>query len=129
MKPSKRLTLQSHQSQINPQQAPPTTPKKQASRQTLPPELPRIERIHDQPEHERVCACGCTLNYIGDDISEQLDIIPATVQVIRHVRKKYVCKGCETGVKTAPRPAVLLPKAIASASPMAYVITAKYADG
>lgn len=109
--------------------ATPSTPNKRATRQTLPPELPRIERIHDLPEHDRVCVCGCTLNHIGDDISEQLDIIPATVQVIRHVRKKYACKGCETGVKTAPRPAVLLPKAIASASTMAYVITSKYADG
>jgi len=31
---------------------------------------------------------GCTLTVIGEDISEQLDIIPAKIQVLVHVRKK-----------------------------------------
>ena len=51
------------------------------------------------------------------------------MQVIQRIRKKYACKVCEETIKTAPLPAVLLPKAIASADTMAYVITAKYADG
>lgn len=63
---------------------------------------------------------------IGEDISEQLDIIPAKVQVIQTVRKKYACHSCDKGIKTAP--AILLPKAMASANTMAYIITAKYAD-
>ena len=41
----------------------------------------------------------------------------------------YSCKTCEETIKTAPAPAVLLPKAIASANTMAYVSTAKYANG
>ncbi|WP_374693689.1 IS66 family transposase zinc-finger binding domain-containing protein [Microbulbifer sp. TB1203] len=32
---------------------------------------------------------------IGEGISEQLDIIPAKIQVIQNVRKKYACKACE----------------------------------
>ena len=46
-----------------------------------------------------------------------------------HVRKKYACKSCEETIKTAPTANVLLPNPIASANTMAYIITAKYADG
>ena len=105
-----------------------STKGKRSARKPLPAELPRIRQIHELPEEQRQCACGCTLSEIGEDTSEQLDIIPAQVQVIVQVRKKYACKHCEDTVKSAPRPAVLLPKAIASANTMAYVITAKYAD-
>ncbi|MDQ3566281.1 MAG: IS66 family transposase zinc-finger binding domain-containing protein [Pseudomonadota bacterium] len=34
---------------------------------------------------------------IGEEISEQLDIEPAKVRVIRHVRKKYACPHCNQG--------------------------------
>lgn len=103
--------------------------KKTGTRKPLPKELPRVRHVHELPEEERQCDCGCTLEKIGEQISEQLDIIPASVQVIEHVRVKYACKHCEDGVKTAPRPATLLPKSIASANTMAFVITSKYADG
>ena len=103
--------------------------KKSPARKPLPPELPRIRLVIELSEDQRQCPCGCTLVEIGEDISEQVDIIPARVQVIQHVRKKYACKGCEDTIKIAPKPAVLLPKSIASGNTMAYVITSKYADG
>lgn len=103
--------------------------RKNGTRKPLPDDLPRVRKVIELSEEERQCPCGCTLAEIGEDISEQLDIIPAQVQVIQTVRKKYACKGCEDTIKSAPRPNVLLPKAIASANTMAYVITTKYADG
>ena len=55
------------------------------------------------------------------------------MQLLQTVRKKYACRECEETIKTAPAPLVLLPKAMASANTMAntmaYIITAKYADG
>jgi len=45
----------------------------------------RIE--HDVPEAEKQCPCDCTLIVIGEDISEQLDIILAKIQVQLRVRK------------------------------------------
>lgn len=104
-------------------------PKPPSGRKPLPAELPRVDQVHELPESERQCACGCQLQEIGEEVSEQLDIVPATVQVIRHIRKKYACKSCEETIKSAATPAVLLPKALASANTMAYIITAKYADG
>ena len=102
---------------------------KPSVRKPLPAELPRVRHVIELSDEERLYTCGCTLIEIGEDISEQLDIIPAQVQVIQHVRKKYACKACEDTIKTAPRPDVLLPKSIASGNTMAYIITSKYADG
>lgn len=103
--------------------------KKPATRKPLPKELPRVQRIYELPLAERQCPCGCELVEIGEDVSEQIDIIPAQVQVIQHIRKKYACKGCEESIRCAPKPAMLLPKSLASGNTMAYVITSKYADG
>ena len=33
--------------------------RREPGRKLLPPELPRLEVIHDLPEEEKVCACGC----------------------------------------------------------------------
>ena len=64
-------------------------PKAPATRKPLPKDLPRVQRVYELPIEERQCPCGCELTEIGEDISEQIDIIPAQVQVIQHVRKKY----------------------------------------
>lgn len=106
-----------------------TKKKKAPTRKPIPSELPRVRHVIELSLEERQCPCGCTLVEIGEDISEQVDIIPARVQVIQHVRKKYACKSCDDTIKTAPKPDVLLPKSIASGNTMAYVITSKYADG
>ena len=102
---------------------------KRPARKPLPVDLPRVRQIQELADNERVCSCGCTLSEIGEETSEQLDIIPAQVQVIEHVRKKYACRHCEENIKLAPRAPVLLPKSIASGNTMAFVITSKYADG
>lgn len=103
--------------------------KKRPTRKPLPADLPRVRHVIELSMDERQCPCGCTLVEIGEDISEQVDIIPAQVQVIQHVRKKYACRGCDDTIKIAPKAKVLLPKSIASNNTMAYVITSKYVDG
>jgi transposase len=103
--------------------------EKAGVRKPLPKHLPRVRRVIDIPEDERQCPCGCELTAIGEESSEQLDIIPAQVQVIETIRKKNASKACEDTVKTAPKAPVLLPKSIASGNTMAYIIAAKYADG
>lgn len=110
-------------------QEPQPAKKTRPARKPLPANIPRIRNVIELPEDERQCECGCQLTEIGEDVSEQLEIIPAKLNVIQHVRKKYACKICENTIKTAPRANTLLPKAIATANTMAYIITAKYADG
>jgi len=97
-------------------------------RRALASHLPRINVIHDVPESERTCACGTVLTEIGAQISEQLDYQPAKVQVLRHIRKKYACRGCEQCMKTAPLPPQILPRTNASAGLLAHLVTSKYVD-
>ncbi len=92
-------------------------------------DLPRIEIIHELPEHELTCACGCRKHAIGEETSEQLDIVPMQIRVIRHIRKVYGCRGCETAPVTADKPAQLIEKSMASPSVLAMLLTTKYVDG
>jgi transposase len=83
---------------------------------------------YELPEAEQVCACGHALHEAGEDKSEQLEIIPATLKVIEHVQVKYACRACETGMTSAPKPAQPIPRSFASASLLAYIIVAKFMD-
>ena len=62
--------------------------KKKKTRKPLPAELPRVKKVIEFASSERQCSCGCELVEIGESVSEQLDIVPATVQVIQTIRKK-----------------------------------------
>jgi len=103
--------------------------KRRGKRKPLPAHLPRIDVIHELPEHELTCECGCRKQVIGEQTSEQLDIVPAKFQVIRHIRKTYACKACEAAPVTADKPAQLIEKSLASPSVLAMLLTTKYADG
>ena len=99
-----------------------------AGRKPIPKEFPRIIIEHDVPENEQHCLCGCEKQYIGDEVSEQLDIVPAVIQVLQHRRKKYACKNCEGQLQTAILPPQPIPKSNASPGLLAYIATAKYQD-
>jgi transposase len=98
-------------------------------RKPLPPELPRVLIRHVLPEDQRRCACGCELKVIGQEESEQLDVIPARIQVLHHSRERYACTGCEAAPVLAPLPAQPIPKSNASAGLLAHIAVAKYQDG
>lgn len=98
-------------------------------RKPLDPALARTVIRHELPEHERICPHdGAELEEIGVEASEQLDIVPAQVRVIRHERVKYACPCCNRGLRTAPAPLRLIPKGLLTASALAWVISAKYQD-
>jgi transposase len=103
--------------------------KRRGKRKPLPANLPRIEVIHELPEHELTCACGCRKHTIGEETSEQLEIVPMQIRVIKHIRKVYGCRGCETAPVTADKPAQLIEKSMASPSVLAMLLTTKYVDG
>jgi transposase len=106
----------------------PTHTRKKRGRKPLPDNLPRVDVIHDLPESERHCDHdGRPLRAIDEVVSEQLDIIPAKIQVIRHIRKKYAC-SCGQCIKTAPLPAQPIPKSMASPGLLAHIAVSKYQD-
>ncbi|WP_172638667.1 IS66 family transposase zinc-finger binding domain-containing protein, partial [Pseudomonas syringae] len=65
------------------------TVKRRGKRKPLSADLPRIEVIHELPEPELTCACGCRKHVISEETSEQLDIVPMQIRVIKHIRKVY----------------------------------------
>lgn len=103
--------------------------KRRGKRKPLSADLPRIEVVHELPEHELTCACGCRKHAIGEETSEQLEIVPMQIRVIKHIRKVYGCRGCETAPVTADKPAQLIEKSMASPSVLAMLLTTKYVDG
>ncbi len=104
-------------------------------RKPLPPELPRVEMVHDISEEDKKCACGQELTRIGEESLEKLEVIPPQIRVRRHLRPQYACKACEgsgdedrPAVRIAPAVRQLLPKSIASPALVAYIMTAKFCD-
>jgi transposase len=61
---------------------------------------------------------------IGEDISEQLDVIPARFFVIRHIRPQYACRSCET-ITAAP---AVIDGGMAAPGLLAWVAVGKYVD-
>ncbi len=106
---------------------PPAAPrtKRQAVRQALPANLPRVDRHHDIGATH--CVCGQALKRIGEEVSEQLDCVPAQFFVLRHIRGKFACACCQR-VQAAPMPAQMIDKGIPAAGLLAQVAIAKVDD-
>ena len=104
------------------------TKKARGKRLPLAAELPRVEIVHDVPESERVCPCGTPMVVIGQEVSEQLDVIPMRIQVLRHIRLRYGCPKGEQAPVVAPAPLQVLPKSNASERFLATLLALKYVD-
>lgn len=96
------------------------------ARKPLPEDLPR-EVVTHLPAHNCCPDCGGALRKFGEDVSEQLERIPATYKVIRHVRPKFACAGCERVVE-APAPARPIERGLPGPGLLAHVLVSKYAD-
>jgi transposase len=99
---------------------------KRGKRLKLPEHLPRTEIVIDL-DNKTCPEDGQELKCIGEDVSEELKIIPAKIEVIRTIRKKYSCLSCES-MQVPAAPIKLLPKTNSSASLLAYIAVSKYCD-
>ena len=106
--------------------ATPAVEKSKPFRKPLPEHLPR-EVVTHLPAHDCCPDCGGALRQFGEDVSEQLERIPATFKVIRHVRPKFACKQCERVVE-APAPSRPIERGLAGPDLLAHVLVSKYAD-
>ena len=96
------------------------------ARRPLPEHLPRQIETH-MPAEQACPQCGGTLAKLGDDVSEMLEYVPACFKVIRIVRPKLSCTGCDAIVQ-APAPSRPIERGIAGPGLLAHVLTAKYCD-
>jgi transposase len=95
-------------------------------RKPLPEDLPR-EVVTHLAVHNCCPDCGGALRQFGEDVSEQLERVPATYKVIRHVRPKFACSGCERVVE-APAPARPIDRGLPGPALLAHVLVSKYGD-
>lgn len=104
-------------------------PKVRGHRRALPPELPRVEVIVEIPEDQRLDASGRPMVRIGEEVSEQLDIIPMKIRVVRTIRPKYAPVRGDGVPVVASLPPSLLPRSNFTAGFAAMLLTVKYVDG
>lgn len=104
----------------------PVTPRMPSTRPPLPAELPREERILD-PAEQACPACGGNLKPLGEDISEQLEIVNTAFKVIRHIRRKKACACCDCIVQV-PAPSRPILRGVAGPGLLAHILVSKFAD-
>jgi transposase len=99
-------------------------------RKPLPADIPR-ERIEYEPEELSCSCCGAELTKIGEEITEELEYVPASYKVIEHVKIKRACKSCKSaGVQTGELPPSVQPleRSRPGAGLLSHIILSKYAD-
>ena len=106
--------------------SPTKEPKTRPERKPLPEHLPR-EVVTHIPKGDCCPECGGNLRHFGEDVSEQLEYIPESFKVIRYVRPKFSCSGCDRVVE-APAPSRPIERGLAGPSLLAHVIVSKFAD-
>lgn len=103
-------------------------------RRKLPEHLPRIEVVHDLTDEQKPCpCCGELRACIGSEIAEQLEYVPASLKVLKHVRHKYACKGCDAAgdgahVEIATKTPQPIEKGLPGPGLLSHVIVSKLGD-
>jgi len=95
-------------------------------RQKLPEHLAR-ETIILEPELKCPACGGEKFRKIGDDVSETLEYVPSSFRVIRYVRPRCACVGCEQIVQAYPA-SKAIDKGKAGSGLLAYIIVQKYCN-
>ncbi|MEM5317600.1 IS66 family transposase, partial [Paraburkholderia sp. JHI869] len=105
----------------------PRTAVEQPPRRPLPEHLPREIQTH-LPESAGTCTqCGGLMKSLGEDVAEQLEYVPASFRVIRHVRPKFACACCDH-IAQAPAPSRPIERGLAGPGLLAHVLVSKFAD-
>lgn len=103
--------------------------KRKAARKLAPIDLPHIRVEHEVSPQECTCAqCKKPMEKIGEETREELEYEPASFFVRVHVRGKYACPRCKSGIFTpAPEPAIV-EKGKPGPGLLAQVLISKYQD-
>jgi transposase len=105
--------------------------KKGHGRRVIPPELVRQVVFHDLPEREKDCGrCGKRMRAFDFEVSEQLEVEPARLFVLSHVRPKYGCPDddCKGTIRIAPPATSPIERGLAGPGLIAHTIVEKFDD-
>lgn len=111
--------------------------RRKGGKRKLPQMLPIEEHVHELDSKDRICACcGKQRPIIGEDRTEELDIIPMKLNRTVHVTKKYGPCQCDEFLESgqreillAEKPRRFIPYSFVSAGLAAYIIDMKYNYG
>jgi len=101
----------------------------QRGRKPFPADLPRERVVHDLSEAEKACpGCGEPRLPIAETKREILEVVPAQMKIVEHVRPVYLCPTCGGAPIKAPAPKLPLRKGYAGAGLLAMIAVSKFAD-
>jgi len=92
------------------------------------PEHLEIETVTIEPEEKTCPCCGKPLERIGEEVSEEVDLIPAKLIRRRTIRPKYACRCGEAGVKIAPLPPRLIPQSRLGFGLATHILLSRFDD-
>src|ERR1700691_5528892 len=96
------------------------------ARRPLPAHLRREVETY-LPQQKACPDCGGELKHLGEDVTEILEYVPERVKVIRQVRPKLACAGCDRIVQAAA-PSRPIERGVAGPGLLAHVLVSKYGD-
>lgn len=103
--------------------------RRQRGRKPFPADLPRERVVHDLSDAEKACpCCGEPRLPIAETTREILDVVPAQLKIVEHVRPVYLCPTCGGAPIKAPAPKLPLRKGYAGAGLVAMIAVSKFAD-
>ena len=99
------------------------------SRQRLLEELPRERREHTLTEAERLCpCCGRPRHKIGEQVTHQLEYVPARMLCVEHAQFTYSCPHCPEHIETTPKPPQPIDRGLAGPGLLAIITAHKFDD-
>jgi transposase len=119
---------------VDPPTPPPAEPASRRghgrrSRQRLLEQLPRERREHTLTEVQRLCpCCGGLRHKIGEQVTHQLEYVPARMLCVEHVQFTYSCPHCPEHIETTPKPPQPIERGLAGPGLLAMITTHKFDD-
>ncbi len=101
--------------------------RRRSARHPLPAHL-ETETVTIEPELKPCPCCGKMPERIGEEVSEEIDLIPAKLIRRRTVRPKYACRCGEAGVTVALLPPRLIPQSRLGLGLAVHIVLARYDD-
>lgn len=86
------------------------------------------ETVTIEPDLEPCRCCGKIPNRIGEEVTEEIDFIPARLIRRRIVRSKYACHCGEAGVAVAPLPPRLIPHSKLGLGLAVHIVLTRFDD-
>jgi transposase len=112
----------------DPGSAPKSPRRKRRRRHPLPEHLERETGVIEPDRLEACAQCGRPPGRIGEEVTEELEYVPAKLVVRRTVRPKYACRCGGGGVQVAPLPPRLLPQSKLGLGLAVYLLLARFDD-